>query len=60
MKMPKTYVVHLGNSKELMGIAEDPIPRGLMRQRVRATLRVSNEDVVFSMINSMSTALAKN
>jgi hypothetical protein len=60
MKMPKTYVVHLGNSKELMGVAEDPIARGLMRQRVRATLRVSNKDVVFSMINSMSTALAKN
>lgn len=53
--MPKTYVVHLGNSKELMEIAEDSVSRRVLREHVRESLGVRNEDLVFAIINSMLT-----
>lgn len=51
--MPKTYVVHLGNSKELMEIAEDIVSRRVLREHVRESLGVRNEDLLFAIINSM-------
>lgn len=51
--MPKTYVVHLGNSKELMEIAEDSVSRRVLREHVRESLGVRNEDLLFAIINSM-------
>lgn len=53
--MPKTYVVHLGNSKELMEIAEDSVSRRVLREHVRESLGVRNEDLLFAIINSMLT-----
>lgn len=53
IKMPKTYVVHLGNSKELMEIAEDSVSRRVLREHVRESLGVRNEDLLFAIINSM-------
>ena len=51
--MPKTYVVHLGNSKELMEVAEDTVAKRVLREHVRESLGVQNEDILFAIINSM-------
>lgn len=50
--MPKTYVVHLGNSKELMEVAEDSFAKRVLREQVRESLGVRNEDILFGIINS--------
>lgn len=55
--MPKTYVVHLGNSKELMDVAEDNIAKRVLREHVREFLGVRNEDILFAAINSKFFAL---
>ncbi|KMT20709.1 hypothetical protein BVRB_1g006840 [Beta vulgaris subsp. vulgaris] len=54
IKMPDTFVVHLGNSKDLMDVAEDSVAKRVLREHVRATLGVQNEDVLFAIINSVS------
>jgi glycosyltransferase involved in cell wall biosynthesis len=54
IKMPKTYVVHLGNSKELMEVAEDSFAKNVLREQVRESLGVRNEDILFGIINSVS------
>lgn len=51
--MPETYVVHLGNSKELMEIAENNVAKRVLREHVRESLGVRNEDLLFAVINSM-------
>lgn len=51
--MPQTYVVHLGNSKELMEVAEDNVARRVLREHIREFLGVRSEDLVFAIINSM-------
>lgn len=51
--MPETYVVHLGNSKELMEIAENNVAKRVLREHVRESLGVRNEDLLFAIINSM-------
>lgn len=51
--LPKMYVVHLGNSQQLMLAAEDAVARTYMRQRVRHNVGIHAHDVVFAMINSM-------
>ena len=53
IKMPETYVVHLGNSKELMEVAEDSVSKRILREHVRESLGVRNEDLIFAIINSM-------
>lgn len=53
--MPKTYVVHLGNSKELMEVAEDSFAKKVLREQVRESLGVRNEDILFGIINSKSS-----
>ncbi|KAF5942978.1 hypothetical protein HYC85_020620 [Camellia sinensis] len=52
--MPETYVVHLGNSKELMEVAENSVAKRILREHVRESLRVQNEDLLFAAINSVS------
>ncbi|KAM4129815.1 hypothetical protein ACJW30_01G052500 [Castanea mollissima] len=54
IKMPETYVVHLGNSKELMEVAEDSVAKRILREHVRESLGVRNEDLIFAIINSVS------
>ncbi|KAJ4963135.1 hypothetical protein NE237_023074 [Protea cynaroides] len=54
IKMPETYVVHLGNSKELMEVAEDSVAKRILREHVRESLGVRNEDLLFAIINSVS------
>lgn len=54
IQMPKTYVVHLGNSKELMEIAESYVARSVLREHIRESLEVQNEDLLFAIINSVS------
>ncbi|XP_030950601.1 uncharacterized protein LOC115974395 isoform X2 [Quercus lobata] len=54
IKMPETYVVHLGNSKELMEVAEDSVSKRILREHVRESLGVRNEDLIFAIINSVS------
>ncbi|XP_022741069.1 uncharacterized protein LOC111292771 isoform X1 [Durio zibethinus] len=54
IKMPETYVVHLGNSKELMQVAEDSVAKRILREHVRESLGVRNEDLLFALINSVS------
>ncbi|XP_034675774.1 uncharacterized protein LOC117906720 [Vitis riparia] len=54
IKMPETYVVHLGNSKELMEIAENNVAKRVLREHVRESLGVRNEDLLFAIINSVS------
>ncbi|KDO71023.1 hypothetical protein CISIN_1g011779mg [Citrus sinensis] len=54
IKMPDTYVVHLGNSKELMEVAEDNVAKRVLREHVRESLGVRNEDLLFAIINSVS------
>lgn len=55
--MPQTYVVHLGNSKELMDVAEDSVAKRVLREHVRESLGVRSEDIVFAIINSMDAKL---
>jgi hypothetical protein len=50
--MPQTYVVHLGNSKELMEVAEDNVARRVLREHIRESLGVRSEDLLFAIINS--------
>lgn len=57
--MPDTYVVHLGNSKELMEVAEDNIAKRVLREHVRESLGVRNEDLLFALINSISFLLIR-
>ncbi|KAJ6845420.1 uncharacterized protein M6B38_286855 [Iris pallida] len=54
IQMPHTFVVHLGNSKELMEVAEDNVARRVLREHVRESLGVRNEDILFAIINSVS------
>ncbi|KAG4146967.1 hypothetical protein ERO13_D05G193800v2 [Gossypium hirsutum] len=54
IKMPETYVVHLGNSKELMEVAENRVAKRVLCEHVRESLGVKNEDLVFALINSVS------
>ena len=55
--MPETYVVHLGNSKELMEVAEDSVAKRVLREHVRESLGVRNDDLLFAIINSMISSL---
>ncbi|KAF5960975.1 hypothetical protein HYC85_002184 [Camellia sinensis] len=57
IRMPETYVVHFGNSKELMEVAEDKVAKRVLREHIRESLGVRNEDILFALINSMSFAL---
>ena len=50
--MPKTYVVHLGNSKGLMEFAEDNAAKRVLWEHVRESLGVRNKDILFAAINS--------
>uniref|UniRef100_A0A7N0UI11 Glycosyl transferase family 1 domain-containing protein n=1 Tax=Kalanchoe fedtschenkoi TaxID=63787 RepID=A0A7N0UI11_KALFE len=52
--MPQTYVVHLGNSKDLMEVAESGVARRVLREHVRELLGVRQEDLLFGIINSVS------
>lgn len=54
IRMPHTYVVHLGNSKELMEVAEDSVAKRVLREHVRESLGVRNENILFAVINSVS------
>ncbi|KAF9619220.1 hypothetical protein IFM89_005774 [Coptis chinensis] len=54
IKMPQTYAVHLGNSKELMEVAEDSVAKRVLREHVRESLGVRNDDILFAIINSVS------
>ncbi|KAL2892744.1 N-acetyl-alpha-D-glucosaminyl L-malate synthase [Bienertia sinuspersici] len=54
LKMPDTFVVHLGNSKDLMEVAENNVAKRVLREYVRSTLGVQNEDLLFAIINSVS------
>ncbi|XP_065851253.1 uncharacterized protein [Euphorbia lathyris] len=54
IKMPETYVVHLGNSKELMEVAEDSVAKRVLREHIRESLGVREEDLLFAIINSVS------
>lgn len=57
IKMPKTYVVPLGNSKELMDVAEDNVAKRVLREHVRESLGVRNDDILFAAINSKTSTL---
>ncbi|KAH7567221.1 hypothetical protein JRO89_XS07G0034000 [Xanthoceras sorbifolium] len=54
IKMPETYVVHLGNSKDLMEVAEDSVAKRVLREHVRESLGVRDDDLLFAIINSVS------
>ncbi|CAA2985789.1 n-acetyl-alpha-d-glucosaminyl l-malate synthase [Olea europaea subsp. europaea] len=54
IKMPDTYVVHLGNSKDLMEVAEDSMARRILREHIRESLGVRKDDLLFAIINSVS------
>ncbi|KAI5319656.1 PREDICTED: glycosyl transferase [Prunus dulcis] len=54
IKMPETFIVHLGNSKELMEVAEDSVAKRVLREHVRESLGVRREDLLFAIINSVS------
>lgn len=54
IRMPETYVVHLGNSKDLMEIAEDSVARRVLREHVRESLGVRDDDLLFAIVNSVS------
>ncbi|KAJ4702005.1 UDP-Glycosyltransferase superfamily protein [Melia azedarach] len=54
IRMPETYVVHLGNSKDLMEVAEDSVAKRILREHVRESLGVRDEDLLFAIINSVS------
>ena len=51
-QMPQTYVAHLGNSKELMEVAKDNVARRVLREHIRESLGVRNDDLLFAIINS--------
>ena len=59
IKMPETYVVHLGNSKELMEVAEDSVAKRILREHFRESIGVWNEDLIFAVINSMLSLLMR-
>lgn len=50
--MPETYVVHLGNSKDLMEVAENNVAKRVLREHIRERLGVRHEDILFAIINS--------
>ena len=50
--MPETYVLHLGNSKDLMEVAENNVAKRVLREHIRESLGVRNEDILFAIINS--------
>lgn len=52
IKMPETYAVHLGNSRELMEVAEDIVAKRVLREHVWQSLGVRNDDLLFGIINS--------
>ncbi|KAL2521083.1 UDP-Glycosyltransferase superfamily protein [Forsythia ovata] len=54
IKMPDTYVVHLGNSKDLMEVAEDIVARRVLTEHIRESLGVRKDDLLFAIINSVS------
>ncbi|KAH9622323.1 hypothetical protein KSS87_003115 [Heliosperma pusillum] len=54
IKMPDTFVVHLGNSKDLMDVAENSVAKRVLREHVREALSVRNDDLLFAIINSVS------
>ncbi|KAK9022672.1 hypothetical protein V6N11_002919 [Hibiscus sabdariffa] len=54
IEMTETYVVHLGNIKELMEVAENKVAKRILPEHVRESLGVRNEDLVFALINSVS------
>lgn len=54
IKMPETNVVHLGNSKDLMEVAEDSVAKRVLREHVRESLGVRDDDLLFAIINSVS------
>ncbi|XP_073020543.1 uncharacterized protein [Primulina eburnea] len=54
IKMPATYVVHLGNSKDLMDVAEDSVAKKVLREHIRESLGVRKDDLLFAIINSVS------
>ncbi|CAI9116811.1 OLC1v1018069C1 [Oldenlandia corymbosa var. corymbosa] len=54
IKMPDTYVVHLGNSNDLMDVAEDSVARRVLREHIRESLGLRKEDLAFAIINSVS------
>ncbi|XP_073314825.1 uncharacterized protein [Primulina huaijiensis] len=54
IKMPATYVVHLGNSKDLMDVAEDSVARRVLQEHIRESLGVRKDDFLFAIINSVS------
>jgi hypothetical protein len=58
--MPETYVVHLGNSKELMEVAEDSVAKRVLREHIRESLGVRDEDILFAIINSMFFMLIRS
>lgn len=60
INMPQTYVVHLGNSKELMEAAKDNIAKRVLREHIRESLGVRNEDLLFAIINSVSRGKGQN
>ncbi|KAF8410555.1 hypothetical protein HHK36_003086 [Tetracentron sinense] len=60
IRMPETYVVHLGNSKELMEVAEDSVAKRVLREHVRESLGVRNEDLLFAIINSFYLLSTEN
>jgi len=55
--MPETFVVHLGNSNELMEVSEDSVAKRVLREHVRESLGVRNDDLLFAIINSMISLL---
>ncbi|CAN1757243.1 AAA-ATPase At1g43910 [Linum perenne] len=54
INMPVTYVVHLGNSIELMEVAEDSVAKRVLREHIRESLGLRDEDLLFGIINSVS------
>ncbi|KAL9140537.1 hypothetical protein ABFS82_14G043300 [Erythranthe guttata] len=54
IQMPETFVVHLGNSKDLMEVAEDSVARRVLREHIRESLGVRKDDLLFAIINSVS------
>ncbi|BAT77737.1 hypothetical protein LR48_Vigan09g027000 [Vigna angularis] len=60
INMPETFVVHLGNSKELMEVAEDSVAKRVLREHVRESLGVRNDDLLFAIINSVSRGKGQN
>ena len=53
--------MHLGNSKELIEVAEDSVAKRVLREHVRESLGVRNDDLLFAIINSMiSSVLVKS